>query len=113
MNVKNQSYINGKQRINMLHDRSQEHLRQRHESLVRYIPNPHLFWKYFVIYERDTMIVMQLFFEIYDKKTKEHLEQVACIMKFETNRLKALLSASRAEIVEIQDRIEKLYQHVI
>ena len=93
--------------------RSQEYLRQKHESLVPYIPNPYLFWKYFVAYEGDTMAVMQLFFEINDKKTKEHLEHVACIMKIETNRLKQLLSASRDEIVEMHDRIDRLHRHVV
>ena len=77
-----------------------------------YIPSPYLFWKYFVVYERDTMALIQLFFEINDTKTNEHLQHVACIMKFENNRLKTLLSASGAEIVEIRDRIDTLYQHV-
>ena len=89
-----------------------EWLKQEHESLEKYITNPFLFWRYFVIYERDTMRLMQLFSEIKDTATKENVLSFACLMKQETNRLKTLLSASRAEIVEIHDRIEKLYQHI-
>ena len=112
MNVKNQSYINCKQEENMNNTQYRDFIMKQHESLKEYVPNPHLFWSYFVIYERDTMELLHLFSNIKDYKTKQSVEHVACVMKYETNKLKTLLSASRAEIVEIRDRIDTLYQHV-
>jgi len=105
MNVKNQSYINCKQEENMNNTQYRDFIMKQHESLKEYVPNPHLFWSYFVIYERDTMELLHLFSNIKDYKTKQSVEHVACVMKYETNKFKA-------EIVEIHDRIEKLYQHV-
>ena len=58
------------------------------------------------------MELMHLFSRIQEPKTKENVLHVACVMKQETIRLNFLLSASWAEIFDIHDRIEKLYQHV-